>query len=244
MTGLGADDRYLMVNPYFHMFGLKAGILACVASRGHHAPRGGLRRRPRSWSASTRERVTVLPGPPTLYQAILDHPDRAGTTVDAAGGGDRSRRHPRRAGPPHRRRAAVLDRHHRLRPHRGGDGRVDVARGQRRDHRHHGGPAPARLRAPHRRRRGGDVGCRGAGRGGAARRQRHGRLSRRPRGHRARRCPPRGGCGPGDIGVVDEAGACGSSGGSRTCSSSGGFNAYPAEIENLCCAIPTSARRR
>ncbi|HET6953828.1 MAG TPA: AMP-binding protein, partial [Acidimicrobiales bacterium] len=32
MTGLTADDRYLMVNPYFHMFGLKAGILACVAS--------------------------------------------------------------------------------------------------------------------------------------------------------------------------------------------------------------------
>ena len=32
MTGLGADDRYLMVNPYFHMFGLKAGILACVAA--------------------------------------------------------------------------------------------------------------------------------------------------------------------------------------------------------------------
>ncbi len=32
MTGLGADDRYLMVNPYFHMFGLKAGILASVCA--------------------------------------------------------------------------------------------------------------------------------------------------------------------------------------------------------------------
>ena len=32
MTGLRAGDRYLMVNPYFHMFGLKAGILACVAA--------------------------------------------------------------------------------------------------------------------------------------------------------------------------------------------------------------------
>ena len=28
MTGLRRGDRYLMVNPYFHMFGLKAGILA------------------------------------------------------------------------------------------------------------------------------------------------------------------------------------------------------------------------
>ncbi len=32
MTGLRAGDVYLMVNPYFHMFGLKAGILASVAS--------------------------------------------------------------------------------------------------------------------------------------------------------------------------------------------------------------------
>ena len=46
MTGLCADDRYLMVNPYFHMFGLKAGILACVASGALDAPRGGVRRRP------------------------------------------------------------------------------------------------------------------------------------------------------------------------------------------------------
>src|SRR3546814_5878055 len=32
MTGLTTGDRYLMVNPYFHMFGLKAGILASVAA--------------------------------------------------------------------------------------------------------------------------------------------------------------------------------------------------------------------
>ena len=32
MTGLAAGDRYLMVNPYFHMFGLKAGILASIAA--------------------------------------------------------------------------------------------------------------------------------------------------------------------------------------------------------------------
>ena len=77
MTGLCADDRYLMMNPYFHMFGLKAGILACVASGATMLPEAVfdvdhiLRR-------VDGERVTVLPGPPTLYQAILDHPDRAG----------------------------------------------------------------------------------------------------------------------------------------------------------------------
>ena len=39
MTGLCPDDRYLMVNPYFHMFGLKAGILACVAAVRPCCPR-------------------------------------------------------------------------------------------------------------------------------------------------------------------------------------------------------------
>ena len=66
----------------------------------------------------------MLPGPPTLYQSILDHPDRAGHDLSTpARGGDRSRRHPGRADPPHRRRAAVLHRHHRLRAHRGRNGR-------------------------------------------------------------------------------------------------------------------------
>ena len=32
MTGLRAGDAYLQVNPYFHMFGLKAGILASIAA--------------------------------------------------------------------------------------------------------------------------------------------------------------------------------------------------------------------
>lgn len=75
MTGLGPDDRYLMVNPYFHMFGLKAGILACVASGATMLPQPVfdvdvvLRR-------VAAEGVTVLPGAPTIYQSILDHPDR------------------------------------------------------------------------------------------------------------------------------------------------------------------------
>ena len=75
MTGLCSEDRYLMVNPYFHMFGLKAGILACIA--------GGAAMLPEAvfdvdlvLGRIERERVTVLPGSPTLYQAILDHPDR------------------------------------------------------------------------------------------------------------------------------------------------------------------------
>jgi acyl-CoA synthetase (AMP-forming)/AMP-acid ligase II len=75
MTALGPEDRYLMVNPYFHMFGLKAGILASVT--------GGATMLPepvfdvdRVLQRVAAERVTVLPGAPTIYQAILDHPER------------------------------------------------------------------------------------------------------------------------------------------------------------------------
>lgn len=75
MTGLRADDRYLMVNPYFHMFGLKAGILACAASGATMLPEAVFDV-DRTLARVDRERVTVLPGSPTVYQAILDHPDR------------------------------------------------------------------------------------------------------------------------------------------------------------------------
>ena len=75
MTGLTPDDRYLMVNPYFHMFGLKAGILASVSAGVRMYPQpvfdvaDVLRR-------VGEERITVLPGAPTVYQALLDAPGR------------------------------------------------------------------------------------------------------------------------------------------------------------------------
>jgi acyl-CoA synthetase (AMP-forming)/AMP-acid ligase II len=75
MTGLRADDRYLMVNPYFHMFGLKAGILACLASGATMLPEAVFDI-DRILTRVGHEGVTVLPGPPTLYQSLLDHPDR------------------------------------------------------------------------------------------------------------------------------------------------------------------------
>ncbi len=75
MTGLGSDDRYLMVNPYFHMFGLKAGILAAVTAGATMLPEPVFDV-DRVVARVAAERVTVLPGPPTLYQELLDHPDR------------------------------------------------------------------------------------------------------------------------------------------------------------------------
>ena len=75
MTGLGAGDVYLQVNPYFHMFGLKAGILASVAAGATMLPEPTFDVA-RVLSRVQDEHVTVLPGAPTIYQSILDHPDR------------------------------------------------------------------------------------------------------------------------------------------------------------------------
>ena len=77
MTGLQADDRYLMVNPYFHMFGLKAGILACVIAGATMLPEPVFEV-DRVLARVAAEAVTVLPGAPTIYQAMLDHPGRDG----------------------------------------------------------------------------------------------------------------------------------------------------------------------
>jgi acyl-CoA synthetase (AMP-forming)/AMP-acid ligase II len=74
-VGLREGDRYLIVNPFFHTFGYKAGILACLMRGATIYPQavfdaGEAMRR------IAEHRITVLPGPPTLYQTILDHPDR------------------------------------------------------------------------------------------------------------------------------------------------------------------------
>jgi acyl-CoA synthetase (AMP-forming)/AMP-acid ligase II len=76
MTGLHAGDRYLMVNPYFHMFGLKAGIVAAVTAGAVMIPEPVFDV-DRVLARVAEQKVTVLPGAPTLYQGMLDHPDRA-----------------------------------------------------------------------------------------------------------------------------------------------------------------------
>ncbi|HMQ26893.1 MAG TPA: AMP-binding protein, partial [Acidimicrobiales bacterium] len=68
MTALSADDRYLMVNPYFHMFGLKAGILASVAAGATMYPEPVFRPG-RALARVAAEGITGLPGAPTVYQA-------------------------------------------------------------------------------------------------------------------------------------------------------------------------------
>jgi HIP---CoA ligase len=68
-------DRYLCINPFFHNFGYKAGILACLQTGATLIPQ--LTFDPeKAMQAVQDHRITVLPGPPTIYQTLLDHPKR------------------------------------------------------------------------------------------------------------------------------------------------------------------------
>ncbi len=73
--GLTAGDRYLVVNPFFHSFGFKAGILACLVSGATMVPMAVFDAA-RAMRLIETERITVFPGAPTVYQTILDHPER------------------------------------------------------------------------------------------------------------------------------------------------------------------------
>jgi acyl-CoA synthetase (AMP-forming)/AMP-acid ligase II len=70
------DDRYLIVNPFFHAFGYKAGILACLMTGSTIVP-VPIFDVPTVMEVAARENVTMLPGPPAVYQTILNHPDLA-----------------------------------------------------------------------------------------------------------------------------------------------------------------------
>jgi acyl-CoA synthetase (AMP-forming)/AMP-acid ligase II len=73
---LREGDRYLIVNPFFHMFGYKAGILAALM-RGATIYPVAVFNPETLLELVERHHITVLPGPPTLYQSLLDHPDAA-----------------------------------------------------------------------------------------------------------------------------------------------------------------------
>jgi acyl-CoA synthetase (AMP-forming)/AMP-acid ligase II len=75
VVGLAEGDRYLIINPFFHSFGYKAGWLACLM-RGATALPQLTFDIPEVLARIGRDRISVLPGPPTIYQSILSHPER------------------------------------------------------------------------------------------------------------------------------------------------------------------------
>ncbi|MFC6521105.1 FadD3 family acyl-CoA ligase [Undibacterium arcticum] len=75
-AGLEPGERYLIVAPFFHAFGYKAGWLAALTHGATILPH-------QVFDAEVvlkriaDERINVLPGPPTLYHSMLAHPQLA-----------------------------------------------------------------------------------------------------------------------------------------------------------------------
>ncbi|WP_076118513.1 FadD3 family acyl-CoA ligase [Mycobacterium sp. IS-2888] len=75
LADLREGDRYLQINPYFHTFGLKAGLIASFLRGATMVPVavfavGAV------VNLIERERITMLPGPPTLYHSLLTVDDK------------------------------------------------------------------------------------------------------------------------------------------------------------------------
>jgi HIP---CoA ligase len=70
-----AEDRYLVVNPFFHSFGYKVGIVTGLVTGATLYPVATF-----DLEATMRlvqdARITVLPGAPTIYQSLLTAPER------------------------------------------------------------------------------------------------------------------------------------------------------------------------
>ena len=67
-------DPYLIVNPYFHAFGFNGGILICMMCGGLNLP-VAVFEPTRVLEFIERERVAMFPGPPALFQSLLNHPE-------------------------------------------------------------------------------------------------------------------------------------------------------------------------
>jgi acyl-CoA synthetase (AMP-forming)/AMP-acid ligase II len=75
-VGVRTGDRYLIVNPFFHSFGYKGGWLTCLI-RGAAAIPMQVFDAGKALARIAEARITTLPGPPTIYQMLLSHPERA-----------------------------------------------------------------------------------------------------------------------------------------------------------------------
>lgn len=67
---LTPNDRYLILNPFFHAFGYKAGWLSALLRGTTIYPAAVFDAR-NVLRCIERHRITVLPGPPTIFQSLL-----------------------------------------------------------------------------------------------------------------------------------------------------------------------------
>lgn len=82
VVGLKEHDRYLIVNPFFHSFGYKAGWVAAFLQGATVYPE-------QVFDADAvlgrieRDRINFLPGPPTLFLTMLAHPKLAAFDISS-----------------------------------------------------------------------------------------------------------------------------------------------------------------
>ncbi|PEG42444.1 fatty acid--CoA ligase [Mycolicibacterium agri] len=84
LADLREGDRYLQVNPYFHTFGFKAGLIASF-TRGATMVPVKVFDVDRIVDLVETERITMLPGPPTLYHSLLGVEDKTRLVTLRAG---------------------------------------------------------------------------------------------------------------------------------------------------------------
>jgi acyl-CoA synthetase (AMP-forming)/AMP-acid ligase II len=73
VVGLGEGDRYLVINPFFHTFGYKAGWVAALL-RGATVYPCAVFDADTVLARIQADRISFLPGPPTLFLTMLAHP--------------------------------------------------------------------------------------------------------------------------------------------------------------------------
>jgi acyl-CoA synthetase (AMP-forming)/AMP-acid ligase II len=74
--GVSGDDRYLVVNPFFHSFGYKIGIVVGLLTGATLYPVATFDVDEVMRLIET-ERITLLPGAPTIFTSLFDAPGRA-----------------------------------------------------------------------------------------------------------------------------------------------------------------------
>jgi acyl-CoA synthetase (AMP-forming)/AMP-acid ligase II len=84
LADLREGDRYLQINPYFHTFGLKAGLVTSFL-RGATMLPVAVFEVDAVVDLVARERITMLPGPPTLYHSLLTVRDKSKLSTLRAG---------------------------------------------------------------------------------------------------------------------------------------------------------------
>jgi HIP---CoA ligase len=74
-VGLRAGDRYLLVSPFSHTSGYKCGFIGAILAGATTYP-VAVADMSVLLDLVSRERITMLPGTPTLFYSILNHPQR------------------------------------------------------------------------------------------------------------------------------------------------------------------------